>query len=67
MAGEPSLSELQKENAELKKLISKVENAYALLDEIMQDYRRITGDDSTKSTVSDDDDVKKILKKYSRI
>ncbi len=67
MASEPTVSELQKENAELKKLISKVENAYSLLDEIMQDYRRLTGDDKSKSTVSDNDDVKKILKKYSRI
>lgn len=67
MISELSVSELQKENAELKKLISKVENAYSLLDEIMQDYRRITGDEGEKSTVSDNDDVKKILKKYSRI
>ena len=74
MMQEPSLSELKmentelkKENAELKKLLSKVKNIDALLDEVMQDYLQIVGKSNHNSTVSDSDDVKKILKKYSRI
>lgn len=67
MKNEPSPAELKKENAELKMLLSKVENAYELLDEIMRDYRRLAGEDGTKPTVSDEADVKKILEKYSRI
>lgn len=68
MDKEKSYEELRAENEKLKKLLSKkIPEINEAFDELMEEYNRIVGKEDMSSTVSDSDDVKELLKKYSRL
>lgn len=68
MNNEKTYEELMAENEELKKLLSKkIPEINKAVNELLEDYYRIVGKENSSSTVSDSDDVKVLLKKYSRL
>ena len=68
MDKEKSYEELRAENEKLKKLLSKkIPEINEAFDELMEEYNRIVGKEDMSSTVRDSDDVKELLKKYSRL
>jgi hypothetical protein len=60
---EKTLEELKIENNELKNLLSEVIKKYDLLGDELRKYR----ENQSEATVSSVDDIKKLLKKYSRL
>ena len=68
MSNEKSYEELKAENEKLKKLLSKkLPEINAAVNELMEEYYTIIGKEDVSSTVSDSDDVKSLLKKYSQL
>ncbi|MDE6659267.1 MAG: hypothetical protein K2K01_04045 [Eubacterium sp.] len=68
MSNEKSYEELKAENEKLKKLLSKkLPEINAAVNELMEEYYKIIGKEDVSSTVSDSDDVKSLLKKYSQL
>lgn len=68
MNHEKSYEELSAENEELKKLLSKkIPEINKAVNELIEEYYKIIGKEDLSSTVSDSDDVKMLLKKYSRL
>ena len=67
MEREKTIEELKAENAELKATLSKVLQAYDILDSELKEYRKKHDRENSDATISSSDDVKKILEKYSRI
>lgn len=68
MNNEKSYEELRAENEKLKKLLSKnLPEINAAVNELMEEYNTIIGKEDSSSTVSDSDDVKSLLKKYSQL
>lgn len=63
MNKEKTLEELKIENTELKNLLSEVIKKYDLLGDELREYR----ENQNEATVSSVDDIKKLLKKYSRL
>ena len=63
MNKEKTLEELKIENNELKNLLSEVIKKYDLLGDELREYR----ENQNGATVSSVDDIKKLLKKYSRL
>lgn len=63
MNKEKTLEELKIENNELKNLLSEVIKKYDLLGDELREYR----ENQSEATVSSVDDIKKLLKKYSRL
>lgn len=63
MNKEKTLEELKIENNELKNLLSEVIKKYDLLGDALREYR----ENQSEATVSSVDDIKKLLKKYSRL
>lgn len=63
MNKEKTLEELKIENNELKNLLSEVIKKYDLLGDELREYR----ENQNEATVSSVDDIKKLLKKYSRL
>ncbi|MGI6279672.1 MAG: hypothetical protein ACOYJS_03825 [Acutalibacteraceae bacterium] len=63
MNKEKTLEELKIENNELKNLLSEVIKKYDLLGDELRKYR----ENQSEATVSSVDDIKKLLKKYSRL
>ena len=63
MNKEKTLEELKIENNELKNLLSEVIKKYDLLGDELREYRA----NQNEATVSSVDDIKKLLKKYSRL
>lgn len=66
MKKELTVAELEKENEEIKALLSKVVKAYDLIDKELEQYKKKMGNEEN-STISSIDDVKKLLDKYSRL
>lgn len=68
MNNEKSYEELKAENEKLKKLLSKkIPEINKAVNELIEEYYKIIGKEDLSSTVSDSDDVKMLLKKYSRL
>lgn len=63
MNKEKTLEELKIENTELKNLLSEVIKKYDLLGDELREYR----ENQNEATVSSVYDIKKLLKKYSRL
>lgn len=63
MNKEKTFEELKIENTELKNLLSEVIKKYDLLGDELREYR----ENQNEATVSSVDDIKKLLKKYSRL
>ena len=63
MNKEKTLEELKIENNELMNLLSEVIKKYDLLGDELREYR----ENQNEATVSSVDDIKKLLKKYSRL
>lgn len=55
---------LKAENERLKKLLSKTVKLYEELGEVVEEYRKLAGEER-KGTVSEEAEVKKLLEKYS--
>ena len=66
MSQEKTLAELQRENAELRELLAQVLRAYAILDDAIKACPA-AAEDGSRTTVEDTADVKRLLKKYSRL
>ena len=55
---------LKAENERLKKLLSKTVKLYEELGEVVEEYRKLAGEEP-QGTVSEEAEVKKLLEKYS--
>lgn len=67
MSGEKSIKQLEKENEELRDILTKVVQAYDILNDELKDYKEKNGVDPKNAKVSNPTDVKKLLEKYSRL
>ncbi len=67
MNAEMTNSPLEEENKELRRLLDQVNEAFALLQEAMEQYQKILARDSEVKMSDDQDHVKKLLEKYSRL
>ncbi len=67
MNAEMTNSPLEEENKELRRLLDQANEAFALLQEAMEQYQRILARDSEVKMSDDQDHVKKLLEKYSRL
>lgn len=65
MQEEKTREQLLEENARLRALLAQVREAYALLEVVVRDCPADVG--RTDATVDSKADVKKLLKKYSRL
>ena len=66
MNQEKTMAELQQENEELRALLAQVLRAYAILDEAIKACPAASPSESD-ATVGNTADVKRLLKKYSRL
>ena len=66
MISEKNIVELENENKELKQLLEDTLKAFSILNDVVEQYEKITDTRDTK-IFEDDKNVKKLLEKYSRL
>lgn len=66
MISEKNVVELENENKELKQLLEDTLKAFSILNDVVEQYEKITNTRDTK-IFEDDKNVKRLLEKYSRL
>lgn len=66
MISEKNVVELENENKELKQLLEDTLKAFSILNNVVEQYEKITNTRDTK-IFEDDKNVKRLLEKYSRL
>ena len=66
MISEKNIVELENENKELKQLLEDTLKAFSILNDVVEQYEKITDTRDTK-IFEDDKNVKRLLEKYSRL
>lgn len=66
MPTENDVAQLENENRELKQLLSEALKASSILNDVVERYEKIVNTKDTK-IFEDDENVKKLLEKYSRL
>ena len=66
MISEKNVVELENENKELKQLLEDTLKAFSILNDVVEQYEKITDTRDTK-IFEDDKNVKRLLEKYSRL
>ncbi|MEE0897832.1 MAG: hypothetical protein U0L88_09440 [Acutalibacteraceae bacterium] len=66
MISEKNVVELENENKELKQLLEDTLKAFSILNNVVERYKKIAYTTDTK-IFEDDENVKRLLEKYSRL
>lgn len=66
MISEKNVVELENENKELKQLLEDTLKAFSILNDVVEQYKKIADTRDTK-IFEDDKNVKRLLEKYSRL
>lgn len=66
MTGEKDVVRLENENKELRQLLDDTLNAVSILNNVVERYKKIAYTTDTK-IFEDDENVKRLLEKYSRL
>ena len=66
MTSEKDVAKLENENKELKQLLEDTLKAFSILNDVVEQYEKITDTRDTK-IFEDDKNVKRLLEKYSRL
>lgn len=66
MTSEKDIVKLENENRELKKLLADTLKAFSILSDVVERYNKMTDNNDTK-IFENDENVKRLLEKYSRL
>ena len=66
MTSDKNIVKLENENKELKQLLEDTLKAFSILNDVVEQYEKITNTRDTK-IFEDDKNVKRLLEKYSRL
>ena len=66
MTSEKDIVKLENENRELKQLLADTLKAFSILSDVVERYNKMTDNNDTK-IFENDENVKRLLEKYSRL
>jgi hypothetical protein len=66
MTSEKDIVKLENENRELKQLLADTLKAFSILSDVVERYNKLTDNNDTK-IFENDENVKRLLEKYSRL
>ncbi len=66
MTSEKDIVKLENENRELKQLFADTLKAFSILSDVVERYNKITDNNDTK-VFENDENIKRLLEKYSRL